>query len=221
MRIPRVSRSLLAVLSVSIALWAPRLMAIEEPRYEVIGTYPAFELREYAPYLVAEVDVSGDFDEVGSSAFRILADYIFGNNRPGEKMAMTAPVNQRPASSANTRLEMAAPVSQQPAIGDGGYVVSFVMPSGYTLEGLPVPNDARVRLRAVPARLVAARRYSGRWSETNYRQHETALLEALHEAGLQPLAAPVYARYNSPFSLWFLRRNEVLVDVASGDLPGQ
>jgi hypothetical protein len=114
---------------------------------------------------------------------------------------------------------MTAPVAQE-ARGEAAdtYVLSFVMPSRYTLETLPEPLDPRAHLRAVPARLMAAHRYSGRWTEANYRDQETALLKAVEVAGLRPIAAPVYARYNSPFSLPFLRRNEVLVEVAE---PGQ
>lgn len=193
-------------------------MALEEPEYRLVATYPEFELRRYAPYLVAETEVRGDFEQVGNHAFRILADYIFGNNRAHERMAMTAPVNQRPA--AGEKIAMTAPVAQE-ARGEAAdtYVLSFVMPSRYTLETLPEPLDPRVHLRAVPARLMAARRYRGRWTEANYRAHETALLKAVETAGLRPEpAAPVYARYNSPFSLPFLRRNEVLVEVAE---PGQ
>jgi hypothetical protein len=196
-----------------ILLAGSNAMALEEPQYRLVATYPDFELRRYAPYLVAETEVSGDFEKVGNQAFRILADYIFGNNRAREKMAMTAPVSQRPAEGEKTA--MTAPVTQESrGEGPATYALSFVMPSRYTLEALPEPVDPRVRLRAVPARLMAARRYSGRWSEGNYREYEAALLKAVKTVGLRPIAAPVYARYNSPFSLPFLRRNEVLVDVA-------
>jgi hypothetical protein len=192
-------------------------MALEEPSYAVVETYPEFELRRYAPYLVAETEVRGGFDEVGNRAFRILAGYIFGDNRRSEKMAMTAPVNQRPAGEAGERIAMTAPVTQRPGGGSEAdtYVLSFIMPSEYTLETLPEPTDSRVRLREVPGRLMAARRYSGRWTRESYEANEAALLQAVEKAGLRPVAAPVYARYNSPFSLWFLRRNEVLVEVVS------
>jgi hypothetical protein len=187
-------------------------MALEQPDYRLVETYPEFELRRYLPYLVAETEVSGDFEKVGNQAFRILADYIFGNNRAGEKMEMTAPVNQRPAEG--EKIEMTAPVTQEPREQDPGtYVVSFVMPARYTLDSLPEPVDPRDRLREVPARLMAAHRYTGRWSEGNYREHEAALLKAVQAAGLRPVSAPVYARYNSPFSIPWLRRNEVLVEV--------
>jgi hypothetical protein len=150
---------------------------------------------------------------VGNQAFRILAGYIFGDNRRREKMEMTAPVNQRPATEDGENIGRAAPVTQESGAGDRAYVLSFVMPSRYTLETLPEPVDSRVRLGREPAKLMAVRRYSGRWTWANYRKNEGALLRALAGAGLRPVSAPVYARYNSPFSLWFLRRNEVMVEV--------
>lgn len=195
------------------SVFAGRAMAIEEPEYEVVKTYADFELRRYAPYLVAETEVRGEFEDVGNRAFRILADYIFGNNRGSEKMAMTAPVNQRPAGEGE-KLAMTAPVAQRKSeAGPETYIFSFVMPSGYTLETLPQPKDERVSLRLEPGGLVAARRYAGRWTESGYRENEAKLLAAVEQAGLRALSSPVYARYNSPFSLPLLRRNEVLVEV--------
>jgi hypothetical protein len=205
----------LAGFGIALFLIGATAMALEEPKYEVVATYPEFELRHYAPYLVAETEVRGDFDEVGNGAFRILAGYIFGDNRRQEKMAMTAPVNQRPAAEEGEKIQMTAPVIQRPRSGTEGdaYVLSFVMPSGYTLETLPEPTDPRVRIREEPGKWMAARRYSGRWTEANYRENEAALLRGVSAAGLTPIARPVYARYNSPFSVWFLRRNEVMVQV--------
>ena len=193
-------------------------MATEEPSYQILQTTEDYELRRYDPYRVAEVEVRGDFEDVGSEAFRILAGYIFGDNQGETKMAMTAPVNQRPAEAtreqAGTRLEMTAPVTQRPAgseMDSDVYVISFVMPASFTLETLPRPNNPRIRLREEPAGRVAARRYSGSWSEARYREEERHLLEALQRDGLQPRGTPIYARYNSPFSLPMFRRNEILV----------
>jgi hypothetical protein len=191
-------------------------MAIEEPDYRVVERYPEFELRHYPPYLVAETEIDAGFDKAGNQAFRILAGYIFGDNRRSEKIEMTAPVSQRPDKAEGETIDMTAPVSQRPASAadaDSGYVVSFVMPAQYTRETLPEPKDPRVRIRERPERLMAALRYSGRWTESNYRKHEKQLLDAVSAAGLTVVGEPVYARYNSPFSLWFLRRNEVMVEV--------
>jgi len=189
-------------------------VANEQPLYDVVQRYEGFELRRYAPYNVAEAQVTGDFEAVGTEAFRILAGYIFGNNEGSKKIAMTAPVNQAPATGAGERIAMTAPVSQSAqADAPGTYTFTFMMPSSYTLETLPRPTDPRIRLRRIDGRLMAARTYSGTWSVARYREHEAALLQALQAAGLHPVGLPVFARYNSPFTLWFLRRNEVLVEV--------
>ncbi len=202
-------------------------MAIEEPSHRIVQTYPEFELRRYAPYLVAETVVDAGFDKAGNRAFGILANYIFGKNRGEQKIEMTAPVSQQPASGDPPRgqkIEMTAPVTQRPAGGASAtatdaerQVVSFVMPQRFTLETLPEPLDPRVALRQEPERLMAARRYSGAWTKENYRREERTLLEAVRQRGYEPIGAPVYARYNSPFSLWFLRRNEVMVEVRERD----
>ncbi|MFD2113539.1 SOUL family heme-binding protein [Thiorhodococcus fuscus] len=196
-------------------------MAVEEPNYTLVQSDPDFELRRYAPYLVAETRVTGDFDSVGNQAFRILAGYIFGDNRSQTKLEMTAPVTQTTAEGTGERLEMTAPVIQR-SDGDGTsgtYVLSFVMPAGYRLDTLPVPTDPRVTLREEPSRLMAVRRYSGRWTRSNYLEQESRLLRGIRQAGLQPIGTPRYARYNPPFTPWFLRRNEVMVEVAEPSAP--
>ena len=201
-------------------------MATEEPSYQILQTTEHYEQRRYDPYRVAEVEVHGDFEDVGSEAFRILAGYIFGDNQGETKMAMTAPVSQRPAKTpsekSGMRLEMTAPVTQRPAGTEAGfdaYVISFVMPKSFTLETLPRPNNPHIQLREEPAGRVAARRYSGSWSEARYREEERRLLDALQRDGLQPRGTPIYARYNSPFSLPMLRRNEILVPLADSPEP--
>jgi hypothetical protein len=171
-------------------------MAIEEPAFEVIRATGDYEIRRYEPFIVAEVDVKGDAGEAGSRAFRILADYIFGNNARGEKMEMTAPV-----------------VSTPELDGREQYTYAFVMESHYSMDTLPPPADPRIRIVRKPARIIAAREYSGRWSEENYRRHEVSLISALTIDGLRPSGEPTLARYDSPFKPWFLRRNEVLVEL--------
>jgi hypothetical protein len=194
-------------------------LAYEQPKYDIVRKYEGFELRRYAPYIVAETIVSGDFDQVGNEAFRILFSYISGKNRKETKIPMTAPVNQAPVVKSNEKIGMTAPVVQAPqGRHQDSYVFSFTMPSNYTLETLPEPGDTRIALRKVKSRLVAARTYSGTWSEERYRKNEAALLEALKAVGLAAVGEPFFARYNSPFTPWFLRRNEVLLEVkAEGD----
>jgi hypothetical protein len=191
-------------------LTTPMAGAIEEPRYAVVREYDGFEIREYAPYLVAEVLVPGPAEDAGNQGFRILAAYIFGKNQGERKIAMTAPVTQAPAPApapAPARIEMTAPVTQ--AATDGGYVVQFAMPAGYTLETLPLPLDPRVELKQVPGGRYAVIRYSGTWSERNYREHLEKLERSVQAAGLRTTGSPIYSRYDAPFVPWFLRRNEI------------
>ncbi len=187
-------------------------VATEEPAYQIVRNYPDFELRRYGPTLVAETRVSGDFEGVGNEAFRRLAGFIFGKNLPEQKIEMTAPVSQRPA--ADTKASTTGTAGAEPK---GDYVLSFVMPGRFTAESLPEPTDSRIQIRSEPVRLMAARRYSGRWTWENYRNNESALLDSVRTAGLEPVGLPVYARYNAPFTPWFMRRNEVLVEVREPD----
>ncbi len=188
-------------------LSSPLAMALEEPAYEVIEQDGAFELRDYAAYLVAETEVEAGFEDAGDAAFRRLFRYIGGDNRAQEKIAMTAPVTQVKGE----KIAMTVPVTQ---VGDGGrYRVAFIVPSKYTAETVPVPTDPRVAIRAVPAQRVAAWRYSGRWTQERYDGMEGRLREAMAARGLAAAGPPVLARYNPPMLPWFLRRNEVLIPV--------
>jgi len=184
--------------------------AIEEPAYEVTRKLGDIEVRQYAPYVVAEVLVAGSATEAGNKAFRILAGYIFGQNRGEKKLAMAAPVTQ---TAAPVKLEMTAPVSQRAA--PGGYLVQFVLPKSVTLATAPEPMDQRVALRQVQPMRVAVIRFSGFWSDANYNKHLAQLEGTLREAGVQWASEPIYSRYNSPFTPWFLRRNEIWLQLPS------
>ena len=184
-------------------------MAIEEAAYTVTMQEGAFEIRDYAPHVVAETLVEGTLEEAGNAAFNRLFRYISGGNRSREKVAMTAPVAQQPQGE---KIAMTAPVAQQRVREQ--WAVSFMMPAASTLETLPAPEDPLVTLRQVPARRIAAVRYSGSWSEKAYLRHKEKLETWMRARGLASAGAPQWARYNSPFSLWFLRRNEILIPVA-------
>jgi hypothetical protein len=185
--------------------------ATEEPEYQVVRQLADIEVRQYTGYTVAEVVVAGSAAEAGNLAFPILAAYIFGKNIDGRKFAMTAPVTQ---AAAPVKLEMTAPVMQNAA--PGGFLVQFVLPKGVTLANAPKPLDARVTLREVPPYRVAVIRYSGFWSEANYGEHLAKLQAALRAAGLIAAGEAVNARYNAPFTPWFLRRNEIWLPLAEG-----
>jgi hypothetical protein len=186
----------------------PTAMAVEEPRFKVLEQDGSFELREYSPYVVAETRVEAGFEDAGNVAFQRLFRYISGSNVAQQKIAMTAPVTQ----SRGEKISMTAPVSQ---VADGNaYLVAFTLPSAYTLATAPQPRDPTVRIRAVPAQLIACWRYSGRWTASNYRDHEALLRKRIKARGLIARGEPVLARYNPPFTPWFMRRNEVLIPVA-------
>lgn len=184
-------------------------MAIEKPAYKVIAQYPDFEVRDYAPYVVAETEVEGELTSVGGEAFARLAGFIFGKNRSARKLAMAAPVAE--VASPGTRLAMTAPVTQVSS-GEHSWRVQFMMPGGYTLETLPVPDDTRVTLRVQPARQVAVIRYAGRWSHDNYDRHLARLRQGIADAGIVAEGEPVWARYDPPFKPWFLRTNEIMLE---------
>lgn len=183
-------------------------VGIEKAKYEVIAKEGKFEVRQYQPQIAAETIVESDFDEAGNIAFRRLFNYISGENRKKESIAMTAPVNQKTGSE---KIAMTAPVNQQKT--EGKYSVSFLMPSKYTMETLPEPLDTNVRLREIPAQKIAAVRYSGSWSRKKYEAQKILLEEFIKKKGLQIIGEGIFARYDPPFQLWFLKRNEVLFPV--------
>lgn len=184
-------------------------VGIEKAKYTVLEKQGAFEIRQYQPQIVAETIVEADFADAGNIAFRRLFDYISGNNRRKESIAMTAPVNQKTGSS--EKISMTAPVNQQKS--EGNYVVSFLMPSKYTMQTLPEPLDPSVKIREIPAHKMAAIRYSGSWSRERYEAKKTLLEKFIAERGLQITGEDVFARYDPPFQIWFLKRNEVLFPV--------
>ena|SRR5579859_5981919 len=186
-------------------------MAYEQPRYTVVEREKNLEVRRYEPYIVAEIDARGSLEEAGNKAFRPLADFIFGKNRRSEKMAMTVPVTQAPKGET---VGMTAPVMQSSS-GEQTYVVSFVMPSRYTMTTLPQPIDPSIRFREVPASTVVAWSYRGTWSASRYEKEERAFREAVAKRGWTMSGALVWARYNPPFWPWFLRRNEILGELSA------
>jgi hypothetical protein len=184
-------------------------LAIEEPPYTVESNTDTYEIRKYEKVLVAETLVQEGFEDAGNAAFRILADFIFGNNKSQTKIAMTAPVTQQPVSE---KISMTAPVTQ--TAQKGGYLVQFVMPKEFTTETLPMPIDQRITIRELAARRVAVHRYSGSWSEDNYKEELDVFRKALTKDNINVVGEPTLSRFNSPFSLWFLRRNEIWFEIA-------
>lgn len=188
-----------------LAVWNSA-MAIEEPRYTVVRAYSDFEVRRYDAYLVAETTVRAPAEDASSQGFRTLAGYIFGGNKGSRKIEMTAPVAQT-----STRIAMTAPVTQSASAGD--YVIQFSMPAEWTMETLPEPDDPAVTLRTMPTRTLGVIGYSGTWSQSRYDEHLKKLKDALAEAGLRWRGEPVWARFDPPWKLWFMRRNEIWLEL--------
>jgi effector-binding domain-containing protein len=194
-----------------IIIGAMDAMAIEEAKYNVVEKDNRFEIRDYAPHILAETIVEGNLEEAGNKAFNRLFRYISGDNRSRKKVAMTAPVSQQPMGE---KIKMTAPVGQRRV--QEKWTVSFMMPASYTLKTLPEPEDPNVTLRQVPARRMATVRYSGFWSEKRYLRYKSELESWIQERGLTIVGDPIWARYNPPFTPWFLRRNEILIPINTG-----
>jgi hypothetical protein len=158
--------------------------------------------------IVAETEASGERDKAINQGFRTIAAYIFGNNSSAQKVAMTSPVTQQ----AGEKIAMTAPVTQQ---GDGHvWHVRFVMPANYTMETLPKPNSPAIKLKEMGQRRFAVIQFSGLASKESLKRHTEELNSFISAKKLQVLSAPTFAFYNPPWTLPFLRRNEVMVEIA-------
>ncbi|TAA48356.1 SOUL family heme-binding protein [Corallincola spongiicola] len=185
-------------------------MATEEPKYTVLETSETFELRAYAPMIIAETLVDGQMDDASSAGFKAIANYIFGNNTApsgkAEEISMTAPVAMAAGSE---NINMTAPVTMQSV--DSKWRVHFVMPSEYTMATLPKPNNPAVKIRQIPPTNYAVIQFSGFTGEEKVASQTTQLLEWMKTKGITPRGTPQLARYNPPWTLPFLRRNEVMI----------
>ena len=204
-------------------------MAVEEPKYEIVLQDTRFEVRRYAPFIVAETWVDGDMDAASGKGFRAIADYIFGNNKSPQsaassKIAMTAPVTMEPQGKSST-IAMTAPVVMQPSrqatslAGAQRWRVHFVMPGEYTLASLPTPNNGAVTLREAPATLVAVAKYSGFNTETRIQEETLALSAWMESRKFAAVGTAKLARYDPPWTLPIWRRNEIHMEMLPGSAP--
>lgn len=172
---------------------------IEEPRYETLVKDGDFEVRRYAPRIVARTEVKRGFRDSMYTGFRRLANFIFGANSASQEIAMTAPVGQIPTAE--------------------GYAVTFTMPSQFSMAALPRPNDGRVQLDQRPARVVAVVQFSGWARERRAASKERKLRDWMASRGLRPGGPAEVAQYDPPWRP-LGRRNEVqvpLIDDSSSD----
>ena len=192
-------------------LFGSLAMAVEEPAFATVVKDGAFEVRDYPALVVAEVTVSGDQKEAANKGFRLLAGYIFGGNKRRDSIAMTAPVAQQPISE---KIAMTAPVTQIQSAGM--WTVRFTMPSSYTMDTLPEPNAPNVHLRSLPPARFAVLRFSGLARQGDVEAKSEELIAAVAAHHLRASGPVSLAQYNPPWTLWFMRRNEVMIAVEAG-----
>lgn len=179
----------------------------ETPKYSVIKKQNEMEIRHYPAYIQAEVVIDGkQYKSAIEKGFNILAGYIFGNNISKQKIEMTSPVQ---ASQAE-KIAMTTPVTVS---GESSFTVAFIMPSSYTLETLPQPKDSRVHFRLIPARSLAAIRFSGFFRQDKIQKNKQRLGDWLQEQGIETEGDFLVAGYNPPWVPGFLARNEVLIQI--------
>ena len=186
-------------------------MVIESPRYGVVQKDNKFEILEYEGYILAEVEIDGDFSSALQKGFRVLADYIFGGNTSKAHIKMTVPVTQQAAGS--EKIEMTAPVTSSPVEEGKKYIIAFTMPSKYTLETLPDPANKTISFRKVAKHRVAALRFSGNLNSKLATRKAKEMETWLHENQYSKKSGFIFAQYNPPWIPGLFRRNEVLAEV--------
>jgi hypothetical protein len=193
-------------------MWVGKAMAVEEPNHEVLFTDGSFEIRKYAPTLMAETFVEGDMDEASSKGFRVLADYIFGNNQLSSSAT---------SSSASGKIAMTAPVTIEPQMNEmsmgtaNKWLIKFIMPSQYTLATIPKPKNSAVNLREVSVKRYAVLKYSGINFQSRVQTKTQEALDWVAKRNLQMIGQPQLSRYDPPWTLPMLRRNEVMIEISN------
>ncbi len=201
--------ALLALVTPSLA---PIMARTAEPPFTVESSTGAIEIRSYPPMLVAEVETMGDRSAAIGAGFRLLADYIFGNNVPNAKIAMTVPVTQQ----SGEKIAMTAPVTQQATQQTGGnsWRIRFVMPQTFTIDTLPKPNNPKVKIVAEPNRRFAVIRFSGRTTDANIAKYQGDLEAYIKANSLSVSGSPIAAFYNPPWTIPVFKRNEIMIELA-------
>lgn len=209
--IGKIVLGLVVVAVIAFFVWDSVVTNVEHAKYTVVEKHDNVEIRDYAPALVAEVEVSGERQEAIKQGFRMIADFIFGNNAPAKQVAMTAPVIQQAEQNKSQPIAMTAPVLQSGS--DNKWVVQFVMPSEYTLLTLPKPNNAAVKIKEIPSKRFAVLRFSGFATSDALQTQTDALKQFMVTKNLNAVSPVQYAFYNPPWTLPFMRRNEVMAEI--------
>jgi hypothetical protein len=199
--------SIIALILIVGVLAGPVMSNVEKPDYKVIQTEQNIEIRQYEPMIIAEVEVDAKREDAIRDGFRLIADYIFGNNTVQRDIAMTTPVQQQESQ----KIAMTAPVQQQST--GRSWQISFVMPSKYSMETLPEPKNDRVRLKEILTKKFVVIEFSGTNSNENVTKHENQLMNYTEANQIKIIGSPKYAFYNAPWTLPFIRRNEVMIEI--------
>ena len=197
--------SIIALFLIVGVLAGPVISNVEKPDYKIIQSEQNIEIRQYDPMIIAEVEVDGKREDAIRDGFRLIADYIFGNNTVEQNISMTAPVQQK------EKIAMTSPVQQQ--LAGKSWQISFVMPSKYNMDSLPVPNNNRVRLKKILTKKFVVIEFSGSNSNENVIGHENQLMKYIKANQINIIGSPKYAFYNAPLTLPLLRRNEVMIEI--------
>lgn len=199
--------AIIGIVFIGVVSVGPIMSDVETTNYELVAAENNIEVRQYKPMIIAEVQMNGTREDAIGDGFRLLADYIFGNNMAQKDIAMTAPVQQQESA----KIAMTAPVQQQ-STGDD-WQISFVMPSEYTMETLPKPVNEHVTIKEIPAKTFAVITFSGTNSDKNVKDHENQLMTYVGANALSVIDTPKYAFYNPPWTLPPMRRNEVMIEI--------
>jgi hypothetical protein len=186
---------------------APLAMATEEPSYRVTEKAEPFEIREYPPLIVAQVEVPGDLSEASSTGFRLIANYIFGNNISVRDGGLST------AEPAPEKIAMTVPVIAEGRGDQKTWLIQFVMPKQYTMDTLPKPNNPQVKLVAIGPQKLAVIRFTGFVGDDKVQEKTAELMAWIKSRNALPLGNPRLARYNPPWSIPWMRRNEILIPI--------
>ncbi|MFN3698556.1 MAG: SOUL family heme-binding protein [Pseudobdellovibrio sp.] len=185
----------------------------ETPQYEILVKNKNLEIRQYAPFIVATTYVDGSFEESQKKSFRILANYIFGDNEKKVNISMTSPVVISSEKNKSVKIAMTAPVTQNP-VGPG-WEMSFMMPSKFkNIEDLPQPKDSRISFKVIESKSIAVITFSGFWSkEKNQKMADQLKTWILEQGEYTPISEPKFAGYDPPWTIPLFRRNEMMIDI--------
>ena len=194
---------LLSVLALGAAMIGPIMSNVEVPAYKILKKDQNIEIRQYPPLIIAEVKTAGSRHASISDGFRILADFIFGNNEGEKQLSMNAPITQQEG----IKIAMTAPVQQEKT--DAEWATSFIMPSKFSIDTIPNPINDRIKIIQIPSKRYAVITFAGRSTEENLTKHTTELEKYMNGSSYSKVGNAKYAFYNPPWTLPFLRRNEV------------